>query len=124
MKLLIIEDDADIVNAISLAFRYYWPDVELFSTHLGTQGIELTRNEKPDVILLDLGLPDITGFEVLQQIRRFSSVPVLILTVRSSEEDVLKAIEEKANAYIVKPFRQMELMKRLESILKIERLIT
>ena len=121
MKLLIIEDDAEIVTAISLAFRFYWPDVELFSTHLGSQGIELTRKEEPDAVLLDLGLPDITGFEVLQQIRRFSEVPILILTVRSSEEDVLNAIHEKANAYIVKPFRQMELMKRMESILNIDR---
>lgn len=120
MKLLIIEDDAEIVTAISLAFRYYWPDVDLLSTHLGSQGIELTRKEEPDAVLLDLGLPDITGFEVLQQIRSFSKVPILILTVRSSEEDVLKAIKEKANAYIVKPFRQMELMKRLESILNID----
>ena len=81
MKALIIEDDPQIVEAISLAFRIRWPEAELVSSHLGTKGIELVRNDAPDIVILDLGLPDINGFEVLQQIRAFSSIPIIILTV-------------------------------------------
>ncbi len=113
MKVLLIEDDPEIVNAVSLALHYYWPDLDIISTHLGVQGVKMAGDEKPAVVLLDLGLPDITGFEVLKQIRGFSDVPVVILTVRSSEEDVLKAIQQKANGFIVKPFRQKDLMKRI-----------
>lgn len=120
MKVLIIEDDAEIVNAISLAFHYYWPDLEIISTHLGIQGVKLAKEQEPAAILLDLGLPDITGFDVLHQIRQTSDTPVIVLTVRSSEEDVLKAIQGKANAFIVKPFRQNDLMKRVGDILQRE----
>jgi len=116
-KILIVEDDAEIVNSISLAFQYYWPEVELISTHLGKQGVKMARVGNIDAVILDLGLPDITGFEVLKKIREFSSVPVIILTVRTHEDDVIRAIEEKANGFIAKPFRQLELMKRVKAVI-------
>ncbi|NQT05809.1 MAG: response regulator, partial [Dehalococcoidia bacterium] len=77
MKILIIEDDRAIVEAISLTLQLNWPDTILLSTHLGEEGIELFQSENPDAIILDLGLPDISGFEVLKRIRLFSEVPIL-----------------------------------------------
>jgi two-component system KDP operon response regulator KdpE len=116
MKVLIIEDDQSIVEAISLALQISWPDSKLVSTHSGEKGIELVENETPDVVILDLGLPDISGFDVLKQVRLFSTVPILILTVRSDEADIVKGLEWGADDYVVKPFRQMELLSRIKLV--------
>jgi two-component system KDP operon response regulator KdpE len=116
MKILIIEDDQAIVEAISLTLQISWPESKLLSTHLGEMGIDLLQSDNPDVIILDLGLPDISGFEVLKRIRFFSDVPVLILTVRSDESDIVKGLEWGADDYVIKPFRQMELLSRLKLV--------
>ena len=115
MKVLIIEDEKEIVEAISLAFEIRWPESNVVSTHLGEKGIEMVENEAPDIVILDLGLPDISGFEVLKQVRLFSSVPMIILTVRAEEADIVKGLEWGADDYIVKPFKQMELLARVKT---------
>ena len=116
MKVLIIEDDHEIVEVISLAFQIRWPEVELVSTHLGEKGVELVESENPDIVILDLGLPDISGYDVLKGIRAFSTVPILILTVRGEEVDVVRGLEWGADDYMVKPFRQMELLSRIRAL--------
>ncbi|MFH1382173.1 MAG: response regulator transcription factor [Chloroflexota bacterium] len=116
MKVLIIEDEREIVEVLSVAFQIRWPEIELVSTSLGAKGVELVDNENPDVVILDLGLPDISGFEVLKQIRVFSNVPVLILTVRGDESDIVRGLEWGADDYMVKPFRQLELMSRIQAL--------
>jgi two-component system, OmpR family, response regulator VicR len=118
MKLLVIEDDKEIIDAISLAFQIRWPEAKVASTRLGQKGVELVESESPDIVILDLGLPDINGFEVLRQIRKFSSVPTIILTVRSDEADVVKGLEWGADDYITKPFRQLELLARVKSLIR------
>lgn len=118
MKVLVIEDDSELVELISIALEIGWPDTQMISTHLGEKGAELVETEKPDIVLLDLGLPDISGFEVLKQIRAFSEVPVVIETVRKSEGDVVKGFGLGANEYIVKPFGQLELMARIKNVLR------
>jgi len=118
MKVIIIEDDPAIVEAILLAFRIRWPEAKVVSTHLGERGVEMTEKEDPDVVILDIGLPDTDGFDVLKQIRLFSSVPVLILTVRSEEADVVKGLEWGADDYMVKPFRQLELLARVKALIR------
>lgn len=116
MKVLIIEDDQAIVEAISLTLQISWPESKVLSTHLGERGIELLQSDNPDVVILDLGLPDISGFEVLKRIRLFSYVPILILTVRSDETDIVKGLEWGADDYVIKPFRQMELLSRIKLV--------
>jgi two-component system response regulator VicR len=116
MKVLIIENDRGIVEAISLAFQIRWPEARMISTNLGEEGIELVETEKPDVVILDLGLDDISGFDVLKQVRLFSSVPILILTVRADETDIVKGLEWGADDYVVKPFRQLELLSRIKAL--------
>ena len=118
MKVLLIEDDREIVEAISLAFQIRWPEAELIPTRLGQKGVELVESESPDIVILDLGLPDISGFEVLQQIRLFSQVPTIILTVRADEADVVKGLEWGADDYITKPFRQMEFLARVKALIR------
>ena len=116
MKCLIIEDDREIVEVVSLVFEMRWPGVSLLSTHLGEKGVELVESENPDVVILDLGLPDISGFDVLKEIRAFSDVPILVLTVRGEEADIVKGLEWGADDYMVKPFRQLELMSRIRAL--------
>ena len=118
MKVLLIEDDREIVEAISLAFQIRWPEAKVVSTRLGQKGVELVESEAPDIVVLDMGLPDINGFEVLRQIRLFSSVPTIILTVRSDEADIVKGLEWGADDYIVKPFRQLELLARVKALIR------
>lgn len=118
MKVLIIEDDQRIVDTVSLVLRLVWPDLALFSTPYGKKGIELVEKHVPDAILLDLGLPDIDGYEVLKQIRAFTRIPTIIITVRDEETALIKAFEMNADDYLVKPFRQMELIARLKSAMK------
>ena len=115
MKLLIIEDDEEIVEAISLAFQIRWPEAQIISTRYGKKGIEQVESEQPDIVILDLGLPDINGFDVLRKIRQFSKVPIIILTVRAEEADIIKGLEWGADDYIIKPFRQLELLARIKA---------
>jgi len=118
MKILIIEDDRQIVEAIQLALEIRWPEAKVIFTHLGEKGIEMVETEKPDVVILDLGLPDISGFSVLKQIRLFSKVPVLILTVRAEESAIVQGLEWGADDYATKPFKQLELLARIKVLLR------
>lgn len=118
MKLLIIEDSTEIVDIVAQTIDLRWPEASLLSTVLGQTGIELAEKEHPDLIILDLGLPDINGFEVLRRIRRFSDVPVVILTVRGDEVDKIRGLELGADDYIVKPFSTGEFLARLKAALR------
>jgi len=124
VKFLVIEDDKTIIDSISLIFQLSWPETKLISTPLGQKGIELAETEHPDVVILDLGLPDISGYEVLKQIRLFSAVPVIILTVRSEEVDIVRGLEGGADDYIVKPFRQLELLSRIRCVTRRQERVT
>lgn len=118
MKILVIEDDDVIVDIIKLTFQVGWPSAEIISAKLGEQGINMVEMESPDIVILDLGLPDINGFEVLKSIRLFSKIPVVVLTVQSDELSVVKAIELGAEDYIIKPFRQLEFLARIKGALR------
>ena len=118
MKILIIEDDNSIVDTISLVLKMAWPDSKIITSTYGTNGVTLAETQSPDAVLLDLGLPDIDGYEVLKQIRAFSTVPIIIITVNTNENALVKAFSLDANDYIEKPFRQMELLARLKAALK------
>ncbi|MDD5509448.1 MAG: response regulator transcription factor [Dehalococcoidales bacterium] len=117
-SILIIEDNPDIVETISIAIEMRWTDVKIVSSARGDQGLEMTETESPDIVILDLGLPDISGFEVLKGIRLFSDVPVLILTARADEADIVKGLEWGADDYMVKPFKQLELLARIQGIVR------
>jgi DNA-binding response OmpR family regulator len=118
MKILIIEDTPVVVETISLALEMRWPDVKIISTASGEQGIEMVESASPDAVILDLGLPDISGFDVLKRIRLFSKIPILILTVRADESDIVKGLEWGADDYMVKPFKQLELLARIKTIMR------
>lgn len=118
MKILIIEDDPQVVEVVSLSLRIRWPEAEVLDTHLGEKGLEILEQESPAVVILDLGLPDMSGYDTLKRIRLFSDVPLVILTSRDEESDIVKGLELGADDYITKPFRQMELISRVKAVMR------
>lgn len=118
MKVLLIEDSPEIVNAVSLTFRLRWPEATLISSDKGAKGTEMVEAESPDIVILDINLPDMTGFKVLEDIRLFSEVPVIILTVREDEVDKVRGLEIGADDYITKPFSPLDLLARVKAVLR------
>lgn len=117
MKVLIIEDDPLTVESLSLAFEFRWSDVTLVSTGKGAEGVGLAESESPDIVILDLGLPDVDGMEVLRDIRQFSDVPVIIITGRAEDSAIVRGLEAGADDYITKPFDAMVMLARVKSVL-------
>ena len=118
MKILVIDDDPDIVEAVSLTFEMRWPDSNIVSAPNGDTGIHMVDTERPALVILDIGLPDMDGFTVCQEIRRFSDVPVIMVTVREKEADIVHGLQAGADDYVVKPFRPIEFMARVQSVLR------
>jgi len=118
MKVAVIEDEKSIIDAINVAFEFRWPEVNIVTSSTGRKGVNLVKQEHPDVVILDINLPDINGFQVLKSIREFSSVPVIILTVRSDDADILRGLEAGADDYIIKPFNYLTLLARVKAVLR------
>ena len=116
MKILVIDDDPDIVEVVCTLFELHWSDSHLVSVGDGATGLALLSAEDPDIVILDLGLPDMDGFEVLREIRCVSYVPVVILTVRGGEDDTTKALDLGADDYIQKPFSPLVLLARVQAV--------
>ena len=118
MKALIIEDSKEIVDAVTMIFQLRWPRVEVIWTESGEKGVDMVEAEAPDIVILDIGLADIHGFEVLRQIRLFSDIPVIILTgLAINEIDKIKGFEMGADDYVVKPFTPAEFLARVKNAL-------
>jgi two-component system KDP operon response regulator KdpE len=118
MKILLVEDAPQVVESLTLTFQLQWADVEIVSTGQGGTAIDLVESEQPDLVLLDVGLPDIDGYRVLQAIREFSDLPVIMLTARDETMDKVKGLELGADDYITKPFDHLELLARMRSVLR------
>ncbi len=118
MQVLAIEDDPDIVEVVSLCFELRWPGTKVLSASAGEVGIDMVRSNNPDMTLLDIGLPDIDGFEVCSRIRTFSDVPIVMLTVRDDRKDIIRGLEVGADDYITKPFKSVELLARVNAVLR------
>jgi two-component system catabolic regulation response regulator CreB len=114
--ILIVEDEAAIADTLIFALQG-----EGFSTtwlNLGAAALEHQRQTPADLIILDIGLPDISGFETCKQLRRFTEVPVLFLSARDAEIDRVVGLEIGADDYVVKPFSPREVAARIKAILK------
>jgi DNA-binding response OmpR family regulator len=118
MRALLIEDSPEAINTVSMAFEFRWPEATIISAVDGAKGIEMAEAESPDIIILEIKLPDVDGFEVLRQIRLFSDVPVIILSVRDAELDRVRGLEGGADDYIVKPFSVLDFLARVKSALR------
>jgi len=115
LKVLLVEDDSATVEVIRLCFEIHRPDTVMVAVATGLEGIKLFSSEAPDAVIIDLGLDDIDGTEVLQEIRHSSDVPILIVSAKGEPGSVAKAMELGADDYIVKPFDHRDLLARLDN---------
>ena len=118
MKMLVVDDDRNIVEAVTLGFQLQWQECEVLTAYDGEKGLDLFFEEQPDVVILDVALPEMNGFEVLRRIRQVSDVPVLMLTAKGEEMDKVKGLELGADDYITKPFSHLELFARIKAVLR------
>jgi len=115
-RVLVVEDDPGIARAVrmNLAARQY--DVDVAPD--GATALELAATHKPDLVILDLGLPDMDGAEVIHRLREWSPVPVLVLSARDSQPDKVEALDAGADDYLTKPFGMGELLARVRAALR------
>lgn len=118
MKILVIDDDRNIVEAITIGFQLQWQEVEVLTASDGDKGLDMFYEHNPDVVLLDVMMPHKDGFSVLREIRLTSDVPVLMLTARGDELDKVKGLEMGADDYLTKPFSHLELFARIKAVLR------
>ena len=118
MKVVVVDDAADIVEVVSLCFQLRWTDAEVLSAAEGGEGLTLIEAEDPDIVILDINLPDMDGFQVIRELRRFSQVPVIMLTVKGEDTDIARGLELGADDYMVKPFSHIELIARVDAVMR------
>jgi len=118
LTLLIAEDDPAIVKVVAYGVRMAWPDCRITVATNGADALHRFAEEQPDVVVLDVTMPPPDGLEVCQRIRAVSQAPILMLTVRDSAMDKIRALDLGADDYVTKPFDPLELLARLRALLR------
>ncbi len=121
-KILVVDDEPKIVSTVQAYLER--EGYQVVEANNGRQALEVFQREKPDLIVLDLMLPEIDGLEVCRQIRRTSAVPIIMLTARQEHADKLVGLELGADDYVTKPFSPRELVARVRAILRRARLVS
>ncbi len=109
--ILVVEDDALVRNLITTTLKAN--DYRFQTAANGEAGVLATASQNPDIILLDLGLPDMDGMEVIKRVRSWSNVPIIVISARSEDTDKIDALDAGADDYLTKPFSVEELLARL-----------
>jgi len=115
-RILIVDDEPQIRRALRTSLQAHGYEVETAGT--GGEGLERAVDTAPDLVFLDLGLPDLDGTEVIRRLRAFSEVPVIVLSVRDQQADKVAALDVGADDYVTKPFGMEELLARLRATLR------
>ena len=115
-KILVVDDEERMVRFIRLNLEH--DGFQVVEAYKGSQAIQVLRDQLPDLVLLDIMMPDIDGFEVLRMIREINSVPVIMLTAKGEEDDKVRGLELGADDYITKPFSPRELSSRVRAVLR------
>ncbi len=118
LKLLIAEDARDVAEVIALGARMSWPGCEVRVAASGAEALQQFMEQPPDLVVLDVTMPPPDGLEVCRRIREVSTVPILMLTVRDTTLDKVRALDFGADDYLTKPFDPLELLARLRALLR------
>ncbi len=118
MKLLIIDSDPEVVDSVKLTVGMIWPKATTFSASSGDAGIDAVDSEEPNLVVLDVDLPDMDGLSVCREIRRFSDVPIIMLTARDKEADIVLGLNVGADDCIMKPLDPIVFMARVKAVLR------
>jgi two-component system, OmpR family, KDP operon response regulator KdpE len=112
-RVLVVEDEPALARALAITLRARQYEVDV--AHTGAAAIDLAASRPPDLVVLDLGLPDLDGMDVLRALRGWSSVPVVVLSARQTSDDKVEALDAGADDYVTKPFGMAELLARLRA---------
>lgn len=115
-EILIIDDEAPIRKLLQISLESN--DYKVIQATTGKEGVVLTASHQPDLILLDIGLPDKSGHEILKELREWYNNPIIMLSVQNSEQDIVSALDNGATDYLTKPFRTGELLARIRSAIR------
>lgn len=115
-EILIIDDEPQIRKLLEIALESN--DYKVWQAETGSEGIRMAANHPPELILLDIGLPDKNGHEVLKDLRVWYNKPIIILSVQNSEADIVNALDSGATDYLTKPFRTAELLARIRASIR------
>lgn len=115
-RVLVVDDEPQLRRALDINLRIRGYDVDLAET--GAQALRLAADRRPDLVILDLGLPDIDGLEVLEGLRGWTDIPVIVLTVRDMESSKIRALDAGADDYVTKPFGLGEMLARVRAALR------
>jgi DNA-binding response OmpR family regulator len=118
VKIVLIDDEQRLLDALVTTFRFRWPEADILTAIDGETGLWLALESSPDVVILDVGLPDRSGFDVLADIRRVSDVPVVLLTAAKDETDQVRGLELGGDDYLNKPFGSMALLAHIAAVLR------
>jgi DNA-binding response OmpR family regulator len=118
MKILVVDDDPQILDAVTVGIQLQWQDSTVIPATDGEKGLQAFYEHDPDVVVLDVAMPRKNGFEVLQEIRRVSDVPIIMLTARGEETDQVRGLELGADDYVTKPFSHLALLARIKAVLR------
>jgi DNA-binding response OmpR family regulator len=118
MKVLVVDDESEITEVVNLCFGLRWPDADVESAGDAEAGLKLIEQDPPDLVLLDINLPGMDGFEACQEIRRICDVPIVMVSARDNEVDKVRGLEMGADDYITKPFSHLELLARVRAVLR------
>ncbi|MBR3151456.1 MAG: response regulator transcription factor [Erysipelotrichaceae bacterium] len=113
-KILVVEDDRSIQNLITTALKIN--QYTYLNAYNGTEAISTCMSHNPDLILLDLGLPDIDGIEVIKTVRTWSNVPIVVISARDEDSDKIEALDSGADDYLTKPFSVQEMLARIRAV--------
>ena len=115
-KVLIVDDEPQIRRFLRASLQAH--DYQVIEAENGKEGVRACTVQKPDLLILDLGLPDIDGLEVIKLVREWSSIPIIVLSLRSDDSDKIQALDRGANDYVTKPFSMGELLARMRVALR------
>lgn len=115
-KVLVVDDEEGIVDVIEMSLRR--EHLEVIRAHTGGDALESVKRDTPDLVLLDIGLPDIDGFEVCRRIRAVSELPIIMVTARGDDDDKIAGLGLGSDDYVVKPFNPKELVARVKRMLE------
>ena len=117
MKVVVVDYSVGIIEIVRLCLQLRWENTEVLPAKDGSGGLELVMRENPDLVLLDIGLPDMDGLQVLHEIRRFSQVPVIIFAVKNKDIDIAQGFELGADGCLLKPFSHGELLTKVQAVM-------
>jgi two-component system KDP operon response regulator KdpE len=119
MKILVVDDEPDVAALTAMGIAYHRPEFVVTECYRGNDAVQRVASEQPDLVLLDLAMPDRDGFSVLKELRENGNdVPVIVVTAKGLEQEKVRGLELGADDYVTKPFGQSELVARIDAVLR------